>query len=257
MEQNNYSQKKLFAFDVDGTLSNSRSPIDTEMADLLKKLLALKKVAIITGGAFADIEKQVLNGIGLNNDLNKNLILLPTNGSGLWVFDNRWEEISIQKLTDEEKDKIIQAIKKVEGEDEELRNITGYGPKIQDREAQITYSTLGDQAPLDLKYAWDPDLKKRILLQKSLQQLLPDFEVKIGGKTSIDITQKGIDKAYALDKVINYLQIRKDEVVFFGDAVYENGNDYPAFLMGIETIRVINPDETKERLIRLLREINP
>jgi glycogen phosphorylase len=248
----NKEGKKLIAFDVDNTLSKSRSKIDTEMADLLNKLLQVKKVAIITGGAFADIKKQILSGIGLNNPLNKNLILLPTNGAGLWVFDKEWKEISCLKLTSQEKEKVINAIKQVDQADPELANNISYGSEIQDRGSQITYTALGDHAPHELKMAWDPDFKKRLAIQNKLEKLLPDFEVKIGGTTSIDITAKGIDKAYAVQKLMDHFQYTKDDILFFGDAVYENGNDYPVYLSGIDTIKVTGPEETKERLIRLL-----
>jgi phosphomannomutase len=253
---NNFANKKLFAFDVDGTLSLSRSQIDSEMADLLKKLLELKQVAIITGGAFADIEKQILVGIGENEARNKNLTLLPTNGGGLWAYDNSWQELSTHKLTTEEKNKITTAIQEVDQSDPELKNNISYGHEIQDRDSQITYAALGDKAPQNLKSAWDPDLEKRIKIQQAIKDRLPEFEVKIGGKTSIDITPLGMDKAYAIEKLIKHFKLNKEDILFFGDAVYENGNDYPVFEMGIETIKVINPDETKERLIRILREIS-
>ena len=245
----NFKTKKLIAFDVDGTLSQSRSKIDHEMADLLKKLLAKKQVAIITGGAFADIKKQILDEIGLNNELNKNLILLPTNGGGLWIFDKEWKELSSHKLTTEEKWKIVTAIKEVVDGKE---NINEFGDKVQDRESEITYSALGEHAPVEFKKAWDPDFKKRIALQQALEKMLPEFEVKIGGTTSIDITPRGMDKAYGMNKAIKYLKINVEDILFFGDAVYENGNDYPVFLMGVDTVRVSGPEETKERLLRFL-----
>ena len=248
-------KKKLIAFDVDGTLSKSRSPIDAEMAGILQKLLTQKKVAIITGGAFADIKRQVLDNIGENDERNRNLTLLPTNGGGLWIFDGEWREISSHKLSTDEKEKIIRALREVDQADPELKNNVSYGREIQDRESEITYAAWGEHAPNELKQAWDPDFKKRIALQAELMKKLPDFEVKIGGTTSIDITPKGMDKAFAITKLIEYFKLNKEDILFFGDAVYENGNDYPVFELGVDTIKVISPEETKERLIRLLAKI--
>jgi len=249
----NLSNKKLIAFDVDGTLSQSRSPMDSEMADILKKLLEIKQVAIITGGAFADIKRQILNIIGVNDDRNKNLTLLPTNGGGLWIFDNTWKELSAHKLSEEEKKKIVSAIHEVVGYDGCENNNDGSGEKVQDRNSEITYSALGEHAEISEKQAWDPNFKKRIYLQSELMKRLPEFEVKIGGTTSIDITLKGMDKAFAIKKLLDHFKLNKEDILFFGDAVYENGNDYPVFLMSVDTIKVISPDETKERLIRLLK----
>ncbi|MEI6191391.1 MAG: HAD-IIB family hydrolase [bacterium] len=243
--------KKLIAFDVDGTLSPSRSPIDSEMADLLKKLLQTKQVAIITGGAFADIKRQVLDEIGENEDRNKNLTLLPTNGGGLWIFDKKWTELSSHKLRIEEKEKIISAIKEVVGCDGCKNKNDGLGEKIQDRDSEITYSALGEHAEISAKHAWDPDFKKRIFLQNELMKKLPEFEVKIGGTTSIDITSKGMDKAYGIKKIMGHFNFTKEDILFIGDAVYENGNDYPVFLLGVETHKVSGPENTKD----LIREI--
>ena len=251
----NLTNKKLIAFDVDGTLAQSRSPIDIEMAEILKKLLEVKQVAIITGGAFADIKRQILNIIGINDEQNKNLTLLPTNGGGLWVFDHEWKELSSHKLSPEAKEKIIKAINEVIG-CEGCKNINdGSGEKIQDRNSEITYSALGEHAAIEEKQAWDPDFKKRIYLQSELMKRLPEFEVKIGGTTSIDITSSGMDKAYGIKKLIEHYNYNKEDILFFGDAVYENGNDYPVFLMGVDTIKVVSPNETKERLIRLLKNV--
>ena len=145
------------------------------------------------------------------------------------------------------------AIKEVDANDPELRNNISYGQEIQDRNSEITYSALGENAPIEQKHAWDPDFKKRIGLQSLLKEKLPEFEVKIGGTTSIDITPKGMDKAYGINKLMNHFKLNKDDILFIGDAVYENGNDYPVFEMGVDTIRVTGPEETKERLIRLLK----
>ena len=245
--------KKLIAFDVDGTISLSRSKIDSEMADLLKQLLQVKQVALITGGAFADIKRQVLDEIGLDNPFNKNLTLLPTNGGGFWIFTEKWLEISSHKLTIEEKEKIIKILEEIDAGDPELCDNKSYGREIQDRESQITYAAYGEDAPQELKQAWDPDFKKRISLQNKLMEKLPEFEVKIGGTTSIDITSKGMDKAYAMNKLMKYFNLEKKDIAFFGDAVYENGNDYPVFLMNIDTVKVSGVEETKEIIRELLQ----
>lgn len=250
------NNKKIIAFDVDGTLSESRREIDQETAKLLTKLLETKKVAIITGGALDDIQKQVLNLLSLNDKLCKNLILLPTNGSSLYVYDNKWKEIFSQKLSVNQKDIIINEIKNVidEGDDICLPNdFDCAGRKIQDRDSQITYSARGDGASLEVKKNWDPSMTKRAILQKELQKRLPDFEVKIGGKTSIDITQKGIDKKYAINKLMEYTGFDKKDILFVGDAIYEGGNDFPVQEMGVDVIKVSGPEETKRMIYELLK----
>jgi hypothetical protein len=43
--------KKLIVYDLDGTLAESKSSLDTEMSALLHDLLGIVKVAVISGGA--------------------------------------------------------------------------------------------------------------------------------------------------------------------------------------------------------------
>jgi HAD superfamily hydrolase (TIGR01484 family) len=244
--------KRLVAFDVDGTLSKPRQTIDRSIAKLLTKLLLTRKVGIISGGAFEHIKQQVLDPLDKVKPCLENLILLPTNGGGFWIYNKEWKEISSHKLNAEQKEKIITAIKEIDQATPELRDNISYGLEIQDRDSEITYSALGENAPVALKQAWDPDFKKRIAMQKELMQMLPDFEVKIGGTTSIDITPKGMDKAFGINNLLNYLKINKADTLFLGDAVYPNGNDFPVLQMGVETIRVSGPSQTKLEIKKIL-----
>ena len=91
-----------------------------------------------------------------------------------------------------------------------------WGPTIEDRESQITYSALGQQAPLDAKKTWDPDFSKRMKIKAALDRDLPDFSVRLGGTTSIDITLPGIDKAYGIRKLRDILAIPIDDMLYVG-----------------------------------------
>ena len=73
-----------------------------------------------------------------------------------------------------------------------------WGEVIEDRGSQITFSALGQQAPLEQKDKWDPDFTKRKKIKAILDTLIPEFSVRMGGATSIDITKPGIDKAYGI-----------------------------------------------------------
>jgi phosphomannomutase len=53
--------KKLIVFDLDGTLAESKSSVDAEMSELLHELLAIVKVAVISGGDWSQFEKQLLS----------------------------------------------------------------------------------------------------------------------------------------------------------------------------------------------------
>ena len=119
-----------------------------------------------------------------------------------------------------------------------------WGERIEDRGSQITFSGLGQKAPIDAKKAWDPDFVKRKALQAALQNLLPDLSINVGGSTSIDITQKGIDKAYGMRRLAEQSGIALKAMLFLGDAIYPGGNDDAVRAAGIETVKVRDVEET-------------
>ncbi|MGB6885392.1 MAG: HAD hydrolase family protein, partial [Candidatus Acidiferrum sp.] len=120
-----------------------------------------------------------------------------------------------------------------------------WGEAIEDRGSQITFSALGQQAPLKEKEKWDPDYAKRKQIKAILDPLIPGFSVRMGGTTSIDITKPGIDKAYGIRKLRDVLGISLKEMIFIGDALFPGGNDYPAEEAGVVSIPVRGPSETK------------
>jgi HAD superfamily hydrolase (TIGR01484 family) len=126
-----------------------------------------------------------------------------------------------------------------------------WGEPIEDRGSQITFSALGQQAPLEEKKKWDPDFTKRKKIKADLEKFIPEFSVRLGGTTSVDVTKPGIDKAYGIKKLRDMLGITIKEMIFIGDALFPGGNDYPAKEAGVVSIQVKDPEETK-RLIEAI-----
>ncbi|MFT5904790.1 MAG: phosphomannomutase [Cryomorphaceae bacterium] len=237
--------KELIVFDLDGTLAESKSEVDPEMVALLVSLMSIVKVAVISGGAWSQFEKQLLANLPQDKAL-KNLSLLPTCGTKFLHYDTNWKEVYSEDLTDEEKAKIIASLKKVmvsQGQEEKLED--SWGEVIEDRESQITFSALGQQAPIEEKKKWDPDFTKRMKMKVLFDDLIPEFSVRLGGTTSIDITQQGIDKAHGIHKLQEILGVAIGEMIFIGDALFPGGNDYPAKEAGVLSIQVRDPEETK------------
>ncbi|THY67674.1 hypothetical protein D6C94_10562 [Aureobasidium pullulans] len=116
--------------------------------------------------------------------------------------------------------------------------------RIEDRGSQITFSALGQQAPVREKEHWDPDFAKRKVIQADLRTRLPGLSINMRGATSIDITRKGVDKGYGLKKLRDTSGIPLEQMMFIGDALFSGGNDYPAKEIGLETVKVKNPDGT-------------
>jgi phosphomannomutase len=106
--------KKLIVFDLDGTLTESKSSLDNEMSTLLYNLLGIVKVAIISGGDWPQFEKQLLSNLFSDQHL-VNLSLLPTCGTKFYQYAGSWEKIYSEDLTENDKDKIISSLKKALG----------------------------------------------------------------------------------------------------------------------------------------------
>jgi hypothetical protein len=235
--------KKLIVFDLDGTLAESKASVDAEMAQLLDQLLKIVKVSVISGGAWSQFEKQVLAHLSHAGIL-KNLSLLPTCGTKFYSYDSKWELLYSEDFTASEKKKIFSSLQQAT-ETSDLKPAQTWGELIQDRGSQITFSGLGQQAPLEEKKKWDPDFAKRKKIKVLLDKLIPEFSVRLGGATSIDVTKHGIDKAYGIRKLRDVLGVPISEMIFIGDAVFPGGNDYPAKEAGALSIRVRDPHETK------------
>lgn len=246
------NNKKIILFDLDRTLAESRSPIDLKMSELLKSLISKYKVGIISGGGYKQIKKQVISNLG-EDTLFSNLYILPTSGSSLNVYEKGWKNIYKETLKKEEKELIITSLKEAINESGIDMPNKIYGERIEDRESQITFSALGQEAPLEKKKVWDPDKKKRKKIQKLLELSLQNYEVLIGGSNTLDITKKGVNKGYGIRKLIEYLNIPVDEMLFVGDRLEPGGNDYAVVETGIDWIEVSGPKHTKKVIQNLLK----
>lgn len=247
--------KKLIVFDLDGTLATSKSPLDAEMASLLQALLGIVEVAIISGGAWPQFERQVLSHLPQDTRLAR-LSILPTCGTQFFQYRAEWKKLYAEDFSLDEKEKIVNALT-------EAVATAGFQPEktwgqaVEDRGSQITYSALGQEAPLDEKLKWDPDFAKRKKIKAAVDMLVPEFSVRIGGATSIDVTKPGIDKAYGIRKLSDILGIPLQEMIYIGDALFVGGNDYPAKQIGVISIPIQNPNETKRVMEAIIACLAP
>ena len=243
--------KRLVVFDLDGTLAASKQSIDGDMALLLANLLEVRLVAVISGGDWPQFERQLLGHLPASARLD-NLLLMPTSGTKFYRFDGSWKKVYAELFGAEERRRIGRAFEEAVAE-AGLADDRSWGEKIEDRGSQITFSGLGQQAPLEQKENWDRDLQKRTRLKAMLERRLPDVAVRIGGSTSIDITRPGVDKAYGIRKLAEATGCNIDEMLFVGDALYSGGNDAPVRDFGVATIAVRDITDTKLVIETLLR----
>ena len=235
--------KSLIAFDLDGTLALSKQPLESDMAEALADLLTVAHVAVISGGDWPQFDKQVASRLPAHADRSR-LWLMPTTGTKLYTHGaDGWSAVYAELFDAAQKAKILAAFDAALAATGFMPEQT-WGERIEDRGSQITFSALGQQAPIHAKESWDPDFAKRKLIQADLRQRLPGLSINMGGATSIDITREGVDKAYGLRKLRDASGIALDAMMFIGDAIFPGGNDYPAKQLGLDTVRVRDPQET-------------
>ena len=243
----------LIVFDLDKTLARSKQPLDETMATLLTKLLTRTRVAIISGGAFHQFESQVIARLPANAAY-ENLFILPTSGGALYEWkEGSWNSVYEERIPEQETIRIEEVIRAA-GEATGLVDFStdSFGRRIENRGAQVTLSALGQQAPLEAKEAWDPDGTKKRTLRAALEKMLPEYDVKSGGSTSIDVTRRGVNKAFGIRRLSGHLTIPIEHMQYVGDALYPGGNDEVVKETGIKTRAVQDPSETEEFIRQLV-----
>ena len=231
---------RLVAFDLDDTLAPSKSAMPPAMATALRRLLDVVPVCIISGGQVGQFRDQVLARLDADADELSRLHLMPTCGTRYYTYDSSqparggdaWKLVYANDLTPEQIRtgfEIVEAHARRLGLWEERT----WGEILEDRGSQITFSALGQDAPLEAKRAWDPTGEKKAALRDAVAPLLPELEVRSGGSTSVDITLKGVDKAYGMRRLAEVTGIALEEMLFIGDRLDPEGNDYPVKALGV------------------------
>lgn len=237
----------MTAFDLDDTLAPSKAPLPDAVRDALLSLLEVSDVCVISGGQIEQFRTQVVDRLGVLPDaLAVRLHLMPTCGTQYWrVTADGLTPLYKEDLTDDEKARAMETV------EQEARRLglwaeRTWGPALEDRGSQITFSALGQRAPLDEKKAWDPTGEKKNRLRQAVQDRLPDLEVRSGGSTSVDITRRGIDKAYGMRRLAELTGIPFERTLFVGDRLDPDGNDYPVKALGVPTVAVEGWEDTVE-----------
>ena len=244
---------RLVAFDLDDTLAPSKGAISPRMGELLIELAERVEVAIISGGQLQQFRSQVVDRLPVADAaVLDRFHLLPTCGTQYYrVAADGVRTVYAHALTDDEKQRALAAV------EEEARRLglwesETWGDILEDRGSQITFSALGQKAPVEAKMAWDPTGEKKNALRDAVAVRIPDLEVRSGGSTSVDITRRGIDKAFGMRQLSEQTGIPLDDMLFVGDRLDEHGNDYPVLAMGVTCHAVTGWEDTISYLEQLI-----
>jgi len=234
---------KAALFDLDNTLAEPYQPLSDKIAASFARLPALLPTAIMSAASLERIQRDVLPR--LPEECAERLTLFTANAGQAFVCNNgAWEAQYRFEFSDDQLAKIESAIKASLTETGVTENITIYGNQFIDYKGYFAFTALGIGAPVEERKSWDADFLKRVKLRAAVAQKLPEFDVYIGGSTSIDVTLKGVNKSYGIAWLSKALGIPASDMLYVGDALYENGNDFVVIQTGVQTRQTSGPEET-------------
>lgn len=229
---------KHFFFDLDNTLTPSKSEILPEHAPILRGLCERFDVTVVSGHGDDMIRKDL--GIALDGLY----YILGQNGNRAETKEGKvlWN----RSLTKQQKNAILAFVQKIKTHlNYEVRDENDL---IEDRDSQIAYSLIGHHEDKAKKQAFDPKHEIRLDL---LEQFADDVEklrqanveVRSGGTTVLDFFELGKNKGHNVGEFIEAMRWNKDECLYLGDALFPGGNDETVVGV-IETRAVTGPDDT-------------
>jgi phosphomannomutase len=246
---------KMLVFDIDGTLTKSKAPISDDMVKVLNSLNMTHELGILSGASMEQMWNQVISRLHVWLPIWAG----PTSGASLHfihntIVDGKLSVVREQKLSRqislEERAWLVERLNQAIDE-ADVRPEKTWGPAIEDREAQITWSALGQDAPVEAKATWDPDRTKRTRVLAKLAKLgvmYKGFSCRMGGLTSIDISPTGLDKCGGMKDMLRISGHSPNDVVYYGDAFNETGNDYPVLRAGVPCVLVDGPEDCRAKL---------
>lgn len=244
------SDYAAFTFDIDGTLVVSKQPITSDVAEFINELLRRgKTVGLISGGKLPIFHENVVAFLEGSKEHWGQLYLMPTCGAAMLTWKNgEWQEEYAHRITPGEFALICAAFDTAFGQTSFPRPEAQWGEQIEHRDTQATFSAFGQRAPVEVKQEWDVSNSKKRELVALLSELLPEFSVKGAGMTSVDVTHRGIDKQYGIERFMEYSGHTAPEILFAGDALYEGGNDFVVTLTGVDVCQVEHHEDLLQKL---------
>lgn len=238
--------KHIF-FDLDGTLTASRTRMIEEDVPIFDALCASHDVIVVSGAE----EKQMRAQLPVKID--HGYYLLTQNGNH--AIDKEGGVLWSERFTDEQKILIRAFVKDIH--DEIRLTVKDEGDLVEDRGSQISYSLIGHHEDLAKKQQFDPEGAKRKALLAArgieVQHLFErGIEITVGGTTCLDIFQAGKNKGSNVTRFIEKMGWDKRDCIYFGDALEPGRNDHTVVGV-IQTQAVTGPEQTFSFINKMLR----
>ncbi len=222
---------KLIAFDLDGTLTQHKSPLGEENRKVLEELS--KKYKLLMAGA--GICNRIFNQMGKFP-----IDVLGNYGMQYAEYNEETGELDIVRndvlpVDRESVEKRVTAMREKYGFTEFAGDNVEYHAS-----GCVTFPVLGTAAKIEDKLAFDPDRKKRRAIYEDIKETFSDYTVFVGGSSSFDMAPAPFSKAYALAKYCEEKGIAHDEVVYVGDDYGPGGNDESVYLSDFNFLTIDN-----------------
>lgn len=225
------SKKVLLAFDLDGTLTQHKSRLSPEYAELLSKLSQNYCLLMVGAGSCTRIYAQMNN--------------FPITIIGNYGMEFSTIDLKTGSFLLQEKISLPVNIPLVTQRAEQLRQKLGYMNFIGDtieihKSGMLTFPILGTKADLKSKLSYDANRKKRRAVYEQVVSVFPEYNVYIGGSSSFDIVPKPYSKLFALDFYCKKQGLSHSDVLYFGDDYGFGGNDEDIYTSDIPFEKVDN-----------------
>lgn len=222
---------KLFAFDLDGTLTQHKTPLSAENRAVLEMLARKSRLCMVGAGMCRRIYEQMGH--------------FPIDIIGNYGMQTAVYNRELNDIETVEDNKVAIDRESVERRVTELRRRYGYtefkGDNVEYHSSGcITFPLLGTKAEQKDKLTFDPDRSKRRAFYGEVKRLFPEYTVFVGGSSSFDMAPKPYNKYYALNAYCAERDIPHNEVVFVGDDYGEGGNDESVYLSDFNFVTVDN-----------------
>ncbi len=239
-----YSKIKVIAMDLDGTLTQHKTPLSREHREILSKLSERYKLLMVGAGQvtriFNQLEKFPIDIIG-------------NYGMQYGVYNKETKNIEILRdiTSDCNKPQITEKINALR----EKYGFTEYSGETVEFHPSgcVTFPILGTKAKQEDKLSFDPDRAKRRKIYNDVVNTFSDYCVFVGGSSSFDMAPKPYDKYYALDLYCQENGLSHNEVIYIGDDYGLGGNDESVYKSDFNYITIDNYLDFPKKVEELLK----